>query len=205
MIVVLMFPPMHSLTPHGPLDEPAAGAAMLPDKLDGVDDLSADVFRAFMGTLRLHRRLMMQALADEGVHHGQAMCLRLLAANDGITQRDMAEALHVAPPTVTRMLHSMQKAGLITRSPDATDQRLTRVELTAAGRAEELRMRAAAADYVNSTVATLPEDDRRELLRLLEELSASIRRASGVRVAGRQAPEPGAPLSATAPATEAAP
>jgi DNA-binding MarR family transcriptional regulator len=200
---------MHSLTPHGPLDAPLPGMAVLPDKLDGVDELSADVFRAFLGTMRLHRRLMMQALADQGVHHGQAMCLRLLAVNDGITQRDMAEALHVAPPTVTRMLHSMQKAGLIRRSPDAVDQRLTRVELTAAGRAEELRMRAAAADYVNATVATLPEADRRELARLLGDLGASISRASASRDAGRQSPEPAesqaGPKAASAPVPEAAP
>jgi MarR family transcriptional regulator, organic hydroperoxide resistance regulator len=183
------------------MDGPHSRLTMLPDQLDGVDDLSADVFRAFIGTLRLHRRLMTQALADQGVHHGQAMCLRMLAANDGITQRDMAEALHVAPPTVTRMLHSMQKAGLITRSPDAADQRLTRVELTEAGRAEELRMRAAAADYINSTVATLSEDDRRELACLLTKLSDSIRRASDLREAGRQAHEPGAGT----PPAEAAP
>jgi DNA-binding MarR family transcriptional regulator len=194
---------MHSLTPHGPLDAPHHGVALLPDTLEGVDELSAQVFRAFLGTLRLHRRLMTQALADHGVHHGQAMCLRLLAVNDGITQRDMAEALHVAPPTVTRMLHSMQKAGLVRRSPDAVDQRLTRVELTAAGRAEELRMRAAAADYVNATVATLPEADRRELVRLLGDLGASISRAAATREAGRQASEPAIPEAASAPRKEA--
>lgn len=160
--------------------------AILPDKLEGVDDLSADVFRAFLGVLALHRRLMMQALADRGVHPGQALCLRLLAANDGIAQRDLAAALYVARPTVTRMLHSMEKAGLVRRRPDAVDQRLTRVELTEAGRAEELRMRAAAADYVNATVATLPEADRRELARLLEDLGACIARATADRLAGRE-------------------
>ena len=45
-------------------------------------------------------------------------------------------------------------------------------------------MNAAAADYVNSTIATLPEADRRELARLLEELGASIQRADAARDAG---------------------
>jgi DNA-binding MarR family transcriptional regulator len=153
----------------------------LPEKLDGVDDLSADVFRAYIGTLRLHRRLMMQALAERGIHPGQAMCLRLLVANDGIAQRDLADALHVARPTVTKMLHSMEKAGLVRRRPDAGDARLTRVELTDAGRAEEKEMRVAAAGYVNATIATLPEPDRRELARLLDLLSASLTRAGAAR------------------------
>jgi DNA-binding MarR family transcriptional regulator len=156
----------------------------LPQSLDGVDDLSSAAFRAFIGTLRLHRRLMMQALADHGIHPGQAMCLRVLIANDGITQRDLAKALYVAPPTLTKMLHSMEKAGLVLRRPDATDARLTRVELTDAGRALEKRMRAAAAEYVNATIGTLPDDDRRDLARLLDALSATIERASATREAG---------------------
>jgi DNA-binding MarR family transcriptional regulator len=165
----------------------------LPDSLDGVDELSSRVFRAFMGTLRLHRRLMMQELADRGIHPGQAMCLRLLAANDGISQRDLAAALHVARPTVTKMLKSMEKSGLVRREPDAADARLTRVELTGAGRAEEKQMGAVAAVYVNATIATLPECDRRELARLLDALGGAIERAGAVRETrrpGRRPPHP---------------
>jgi DNA-binding MarR family transcriptional regulator len=159
----------------------------LPDNLEGVDDLSSRAFRAFIATMRLHGRLMMQQLADHGLHPGQAMALRLLSANDGITQRDLAGALHVARPTVTKMLNSMEKAGLVRRRPDDVDARLTCVELTDAGRAEEKKMNAAAADYVNATIATLTEADRRELARLLEELGASIQRAAAVREAGIEA------------------
>jgi len=45
-------------------------------------------------------------------------------------------------------------------------------------------MRAVAGDYVNATVGSLPEDDRRELARLLEALGASIERAAATREAG---------------------
>ncbi len=171
----------------------------LPGSLDGVDELSSDVFRAFIGTLRLHRRLMMQALAARGIHPGQAMCLRLLIANDGITQRDLAKAMYVAPPTLTKMLHSMEKAGLVRRRPDADDARLTRVELTGAGRAEEKEMHAAAAEYVNATIGTLPEEDRRDLARLLDALAATIERASAAREGGAPADPAGAPRSGDAP------
>ena len=102
----------------------------------------------------------------------------MLSANDGVSQRDLADMLHVARPTVTRMLQGMEKAGLVERRADETDQRLTRVYLTATGRDMEKEMGVAAAEYVNATIATLPEDDRRELARLLEELGASITRAT---------------------------
>jgi DNA-binding MarR family transcriptional regulator len=166
---------------------------VFPDSLDGVDDLSSAAFRALIGALRLHRRLMMQALADRDIHPGQAMCLRLLIANDGITQRDLAKALYVAPPTLTKMLHSMEKAGLVRRRPDAADTRLTRVELTDAGRVMEKRMRAAAAEYVNATIGTLSEDDRRDLARLLDALAATIERAAAAREAGRPDAAPADP------------
>lgn len=193
-----------SCTSGGALPKPQHITAM-PDDLDGVDHLSSQVFRAYIGTLRLHRRLMMQALADRGIHPGQAMCLRLLAANDRIAQRDLAEALHVARPTVTKMLHSMEKAGLVRRRSDAADARLTRVELTDAGRAEEEQMRAAAAHYINATIATLPEDDRRELARLLEELGASIERAAAARETGRTVDEAARPAAAPFATGAAAP
>jgi DNA-binding MarR family transcriptional regulator len=169
------------------LTEPSLPA--LPESLDGVDDLSSAAFSAFVGALRLHRRLMTQTLADHGFHPGQAICLRMLIANDGITQRDLAKALYVAPPTLTKMLHSMEKAGLVQRRADAGDARLTRVELTDAGRALEKHMRAAAVEYVNATIGTLPPDDRRELTRLLDALSATIEQASEAREAGGAGPQ----------------
>jgi MarR family transcriptional regulator, organic hydroperoxide resistance regulator len=144
------------------------------DDFEGVDELSSGVFRAFLTTLRLHRQLMVRTFAERGTHPGQAMCLRLLAARDGITQRDLAASLHLSPPTITRMLQAMEKAELIERRPHDSDQRLTCVGLTAAGRDLEQELRAVAAGHVNETIGTLSEDDRRELGRLLDELSASI-------------------------------
>lgn len=145
--------------------------------LEGVDALSSGVLRAFQTAVRLHRRLMVKTLAARGTHPGQAMCMRVLAANDGATQRDLADALHLSRPTVSKMLQAMEKAGVVRRRADAADQRLTRVELTSAGRALEKDLRAAAAEHVNETIGKLPEADRRELERLLDELAASITRA----------------------------
>jgi DNA-binding MarR family transcriptional regulator len=167
------------------LREQMAKAAALPQVLPGVDETSAHVFRAFVGALHLHRRLMMRELAGHGVHPGQAICLRLLATNNGITQRDLAEAMSVARPTVTKMLNSMEKAGLVRRRPDADDQRLTHVELTTAGRDMERKMGAAAAAYINATIGTMPEPDRRTLAHLLEQLGASIERAGAAQKAAQ--------------------
>jgi DNA-binding MarR family transcriptional regulator len=158
--------------PGGRADEPFP-AWKVPE-LEGVDELSARAFRAFLATAKLHFKNMMATMAGGRTHPGQAMCLRLLSVNDGATQRDVARMLHVAPPTVSKMLSTMEKAGLVERRPDETDQRLTRVYLTDAGRERSDEMGVAVSEYVNATFATLSERDRRDLARLLEKLGARI-------------------------------
>ena len=143
-------------------------------ELEGVDELSTRVFRAFLNALRQHGRLMMRRWATSTCTPARRCACGSCRANDGVTQRDLADALHVARPTVTKMLNSMEKAGLVRRRPDAPTPGSPAWSSRRSGRAEEKKMQRRAADYVNSTIATLPEADRRELARLLEELGASI-------------------------------
>jgi DNA-binding MarR family transcriptional regulator len=135
--------------------------------LEGLDPLSKRVHEAFMRALAAHRQLMFRVLADEGAHPGQALCLRMLAERDGISQRELAGSLHLSAPTVTAMLQRMEKAGTIERRPDAADQRITRVHLTAVGRACERDLRAILGRAIGEVLDPIPEPDRRELERLL--------------------------------------
>lgn len=148
-----------------------------PLELDGVDPLSYRVFQAFMRALHLHGQLMVRTLAEEGTHPGQAVCLRILATHDGISQRDLAHSLHVAPPTVTTMLQRMERAGVIERRPDEADQRVTRVQLTAQGRRLEESLRAIFARYISQALDSMSEEDRRQLERLLGIMAENTARA----------------------------
>jgi len=139
---------------------------VLPDP-EGVDPLSFRVFGAYMRSLHLHRQLMGKLLTGQDSHPGQAFALRMLAANDGVTQRDLAEAMQLSRPAVTTMLQRMQKAGLIVRRPDEADQRLMRVYLTDDGRALADQMRATFANYISTAFDSMTPDDRQELERLL--------------------------------------
>ena len=168
---------------------PPAG---LPPELADLDEASAALFRAFGQALRLHRQFMTRRLGETDIHPGQAACLGVLAHHDGIAQRDLAEALHIAPPTLSRMLQSMEKNGLVERRDDEADQRLSRVYMTDAGRAVAREMRAAMADHVPVAVAALSDEERVELARLLDKLSASIARSLGDDAPDADA-APGAP------------
>ncbi len=176
----------HALSPH--LEE------------DGVDQLSADTFRAFIAAGRLHARLIGRLVdADEGVHPGQFFCLRVVSAHDGISQRELAGELHVAAPTISRMLQGMERGGLVERRDDQHDQRVTRVYLTDRGRAFEKKFRAIAARYVQDTIGRLSEDDRRELIRLLQAFAGTLEAAIEMR-GGHGAAADGADSAADGPA-----
>jgi DNA-binding MarR family transcriptional regulator len=170
----------------------------LPPGLADLDEASAAVLRAFGNALRLHRQFMKRRLGASDVHPGQGICLNVLAHRDGISQRDLAAAMHVAPPTLSRMLRSMETAGLVERRADEADQRLTRVYLSAAGHALAEQAHAALADHVPVAMAALTPVERLELARLLDKLSGSIARslddeapgdtAADARVASAEAP-----------------
>lgn len=83
---------------------------------------------------RLQRTQMNEALAAIGIYAGQEMFLWRLWREDGLTQSQLVERLCVQPPTVSKMLDRMEKAGLVTRRPDPDDSRASRVYLTEQGR-----------------------------------------------------------------------
>jgi DNA-binding MarR family transcriptional regulator len=80
-----------------------------------------------------HRRV--HELLDElGLYRGQTPVLRALWAQDGLTQTELTERLNRSPSTITKTVQRMEKAGLVQRGPDDSDERVSRVYLTDAGR-----------------------------------------------------------------------
>jgi DNA-binding MarR family transcriptional regulator len=161
----------------GPALHPPDAHDHLPPELAGLDEASVALFRAFRNSMRLHRQFMQRRLGATDIHPGQGMCLNALLRHDGMPQRDLAAAMQVAPPTLSRMLRSMEDAGLVERRADDADQRLTRVHLSDAGRGLAEQARAALVDHIPAAMAALSPEERVELARLLDKLSASIARS----------------------------
>lgn len=80
-----------------------------------------------------HKRV--QDLMDElGLVQGQAFVLYALWDQDGQTQSELTERLSRSPSTITKTVQRMEKAGLVARRSDESDERISRVCLTDAGR-----------------------------------------------------------------------
>jgi len=79
---------------------------------------------------RLAGHMMRKHMKSIGLHKGQGFALVHLWHHDGMAQRDLAEAMHLRPASVTNMLQRMERDGLILRDRDPEDQRIVRVFLT---------------------------------------------------------------------------
>lgn len=127
---------------------------------------------------RGHRLLAGKLLAELGLHPGQERLLLRLWERDGRTQVDLAGALGVEPPTVSRMLSSMERGGLITRRPSSADGRAVIVELTDHGRRLEPRFRSIWNELEEQFSAGLTARERRDLARLLRKVAPSLDRST---------------------------
>jgi DNA-binding MarR family transcriptional regulator len=145
-----------------------------PPGAENLDPATLQAFHALGRVFHLHRQAMQRKLSNPETHHGELVSLRLLTRTDGISQREFADTLHLSRPRVTSILQNLERAGAVRREADAADKRVTRVFLTAEGRRQEMENRAAFEDYVQQTIGRLADDDKVELVRLLDEVSGHI-------------------------------
>lgn len=115
-------------------------------------------------------------LADHGIAFGHWVFLRVLWAEDGLMQRELALRAGLSEPTAYAALKEMERLGLVRRQRRAESRRKVFVSLTAKGRALEAVLVPLAED-VNALAAagcsaTRIASMRRVLLRMIENLAA---------------------------------
>jgi len=123
---------------------------------------------------KAHRQLAEAALNKLGVHTGQEMILLQLWIEEGIPQSQLAASMEVEPPTATKMLQRMERAGLIERRPDPTDARISRVYLSERGRALEQPVLDVWKQLEAQTVARLSLTEQALLHRLLMQVLTNL-------------------------------
>ncbi len=83
---------------------------------------------------RLCAQLLAERVAALGVKPAQFRVLCALAAQDGLTQRELMERIDVEQGTITRTLQRMVRDGLLKRAAHEMDKRASRWRLTARAR-----------------------------------------------------------------------
>ncbi len=128
--------------------------------------------RLHSAALHLLRRLRTQDAAI-GLTAPAASALSVIVYGGPLTLTALARAEQVRPPTMSRLVRTLELGGLIAREPDAADRRQQRLVATARGRRTLEVGRARRVEALADALGALPAADRHvlaEAVRVLERL-----------------------------------
>ena len=111
------------------------------------------------------------------VHPGAYSALMVIQSNPGIRPGELAAALVVKRPNMTKLLDSLERRGWIERQTPKHDGRGVALVLTVAGTRKVERFASDAVLMDREATGGLSARERSVLLRLLEKLSAGVIRA----------------------------
>jgi MarR family transcriptional regulator for hemolysin len=123
---------------------------------------------------RIISRAFDDALSGAGGSLPVWLVLLNLKANPHANQRELAEAIGVSEATLTHHLNGMDAEGLITRRRLPSNRRVHLVELTDAGEAAFIRLRAAAVTFDRRLRRGIADDETQHLRNLLDRLAANV-------------------------------
>lgn len=122
------------------------------------------LYSASLAMNKLYREL----LANLGLTYPQYLVMLVLWQHDDLRVSAIGTRLFLDSATLTPLLKRLEKAGLVTRTRDADDERSVRITLTAAGRALRRRAREVPARV---SCAAAPPEARTELRPLVRALT----------------------------------
>lgn len=114
-----------------------------------------------------------------GAHRGQGRIMSLLRTNDGISQRALAELLHIRPPSLSEVLDKLESSGLIERRQHESDKRVSNVFMTAKGRETAAEVETARRGQADAMFAGLSGDEQENLSALLGKLISTLEPKAG--------------------------
>lgn len=124
--------------------------------------------RLRLSATRLARRLRKEA--GSGLSPSQGSALAAIHNNGPLTLGALAEHERVAPPTITKVVAFLEAEGLVVRSADPTDGRVSRVATTKAGNSLVAESRRRKTAWLSTQVRELSRDDQERLAGALDVL-----------------------------------
>jgi DNA-binding MarR family transcriptional regulator len=107
-------------------------------------------------------------LESQGMTHAGWQVMLALGKADGLTQREVAERCYVTQATVTGVVDTLERDGLVLRERSTEDRRVVRVRLTDEGRERLARTRKTAMKEMAPLFADMPEREEAVVRRFLE-------------------------------------
>jgi MarR family transcriptional regulator, transcriptional regulator for hemolysin len=116
-------------------------------------------------------------LAEVGGSVPVWLILSSLQSNERRTQLDLARAVGIEGPTLTRHLDGLEDSGIVRRVRDGADRRAVRVELTAEGERLFQTLRQAVIAFNRDLTAGLTGTELERVRKTLGRLEQNVRRS----------------------------
>lgn len=117
-------------------------------------------------------RVFNKFMRDTGLTHVQYSALRIIAANDGINQRDLALASGTPQTVMVSSLGKLEKLDLITRSRSDKDRRQYHISLSRGGTALLKKYGTVSRRAHDSLLKGLKEQEIAVLMKCLKHIAA---------------------------------
>jgi MarR family transcriptional regulator for hemolysin len=122
-------------------------------------------------------RVFNDRLAEAGGSVPVWLILSSLKSDERRTQLDLARAVGIEGPTLTRHLDGLEENGIVRRVRDGSDRRAVRVELTAEGERLFRTLRQAVIAFNRDLSAGLTETELERVRKTLARLEQNVRRS----------------------------
>jgi DNA-binding MarR family transcriptional regulator len=119
-----------------------------------------------------------ERLAVHGISPSTWSFLRRLWDEDGLTQKELADALGLTPPTAVSAIDNLERRGLVERRLNGSDRRKRHIFLTISARKLVSELRPLATAVNSLAVVDLTPAEAIELKRLLHKVSDALLRYS---------------------------
>lgn len=132
------------------------------------------LYFTFLNVARMHYHRTHILLSEIGIYQGQPPLLFTLEHKDGLSQREIADILKIAPSTINVMLKRMEKSGILIRKKDLDDQRISRVYLTDKGRVICKKAKEAIKSLSEECFEGFSDDEKETLKLLLKKMGNNL-------------------------------
>lgn len=159
------------------------GALIIPQQhLDKHVGRFSDAFEPLNAQVLFCLRALAQRINDNatewlsplGLTARQYNYLAVVYVEGKVTPNEIGNLIHTANPTVTSMLNSLERDGLVTRTAHPSDKRSSVVELTARGKMLYDKAFKLHHQQIDRSMEMLTEGERRQLLALLVKLGGAF-------------------------------
>lgn len=116
-----------------------------------------DVARFRLAIVRLARRQRQQS--GTGLTPSLQSALAVIDARGPLTLGELAAVEQVSPPTTTRLVTKLEEMGLVVRTADPSDGRVSRVDVTVEGHRQLAESRERRDTWLRARLAELSSDD----------------------------------------------